>query len=151
MKKISFILLLLLTLCIFINAQDIELPQNKVKLDTTQKIDTAEVEDAISNSFIFKLVTMLGFGGFCGFVTGFALKKIARIFAVILGVIFIVIQFFAFKGWISVDWNAISQSTDIFSSSGMSAILKNMMHILTTNLPFGSSFIIGLFMGLKKR
>ncbi|MCK9225354.1 MAG: FUN14 domain-containing protein [Candidatus Muirbacterium halophilum] len=151
MKKFIILLILLTSFVLIINAKNIEIPDSDIKFDTTQKIDTAEIESAISNSFIAKLITMLGFGGLCGFVTGFALKKIARIFAVILGVIFISIQLFAFNGWISVDWNAISQSTDIFTSSGMSKITKNLLNILTTNLPFGSSFLIGLFMGFKKR
>lgn len=113
--------------------------------------DTAEVDGLVNNSFLVRITAMLGFGGVCGFVTGFALKKIARIFAVILGVIFIVIQLFAFKGWISVDWNAIANSTDIFSGEGMSAFMKKLIHVLRYNLPFGSSFILGLFMGIKKR
>lgn len=141
-KKSYFILLIFIITFTVISG---ELPVQNTD------IDTAEVESAITDSFIFRLVTMLGFGGFCGFVTGFALKKIARIFAVILGVIFIVIQFFAFQGWITVDWDAISKSTDIFSGEGMSAFLRHGLKVLTTNLPFGSSFLIGLIMGFKKR
>jgi len=119
--------------------------------DNNVNLDTAEVDSFVSNSFFVKIVAMLGFGGLCGFVTGFALKKVARIFAVILGVIFIVIQFFAFKGWITVDWNQIAKSTDLFTGEGASRVMKSILNVLTTNLPFGSSFLVGLFMGVKKR
>ena len=119
--------------------------------DNNIQLDTTEVNSFISNSFFVKIIAMLGFGGLCGFVTGFALKKVARIFAVILGVIFIVIQFFAFKGWISVDWDQIAKSTDLFTGEGASRVMKSLLNVLTTNLPFGSSFLVGLFMGVKKR
>ncbi len=113
--------------------------------------DTKEVDTIIENSLLVKLVTMLGFGGFCGFVTGFALKKIARIFAVILGVIFIVIQFFVFQGWIDVHWENIANSTQLFTGEGMTIFLKKLLSMLVNNLPFGGSFIFGLLLGVKKR
>ena len=140
----SFLILLFLIFPLTILAVE---PVSDNKID----LDTSEVDTFISNSLFVKIIAMLGFGGICGFVTGFAVKKVARIFAVILGVIFIVIQFFAFKGWIVVDWNQIAQSSDLFTGEGASRFMKSLLNVLTTNLPFGSSFLIGFFMGVKKR
>gem|GEM_PF-6734371 len=140
--SISVIILLFFTL----NIVALEpVSDNKIDLDTT------EIDSFISDSLFVRIVAMLGFGGICGFVTGFAVKKVARIFAVILGIIFVVIQFFAFKGWVVVDWNQIAQSSDLFTGEGASRYMRELIDVLSTNLPFGSSFLVGLFMGVKKR
>jgi len=48
------------------------------------------------------LLTQLGVGGIAGLCTGYALKKIGKLIAVILGIAFIGLELLAYKGIISV-------------------------------------------------
>ena len=58
----------------------------------------------------------VGFGGIIGFLIGYALKKIAKILAVIVGVFFAAILYFESNGIININWDklqSIAQSTVI--------------------------------------
>jgi uncharacterized membrane protein (Fun14 family) len=43
-------------------------------------------------------------GGIMGFVIGLAIKKLAKIAALVLGVIFALLMYLQYRHWINVDW-----------------------------------------------
>lgn len=46
----------------------------------------------------------LGFGGIAGFIVGYRAKKITKLTAILLGVLFIAVQLLAYFGFVTVNW-----------------------------------------------
>jgi uncharacterized membrane protein (Fun14 family) len=94
----------------------------------------------------FILMT-LGGGGLAGWAVGYTLKKFAKLAALILGIGFISIQALAFHKFIVIDWERIKTAVpdkSIETSAG------SMMSVITYNLPFAGSFLVGFWMGFRK-
>lgn len=89
----------------------------------------------------------LGFGGLAGWSVGFTLKKAAKIFALIIGIVFISVQALAYKQFISVDWNKIQ---GLVPNRALEEAWTGGMSILTYNVPFAGAFLLGFLMGFRK-
>lgn len=94
----------------------------------------------------FMLAT-LGGGGIAGWAVGYTLKKFAKLLALIVGVAFISLQVLAFNSFITIDWDriksAVPDETIEKSASGV-------MSVITYNLPFAGSFLVGFWLGFRK-
>ena len=101
--------------------------------------------------FIQPYIGQLTFGGVAGFAAGFAVKKVGRFVAIVFGLIFIVVQVLASMGYISVDWTRIQKEAEPLLQQGN---IKNawdaLVAVLTNNLPFGASFMVGFLLGLRQ-
>lgn len=92
----------------------------------------------------------LGFGGMAGLVVGYAAKKIAKLAALLLGLLFILVQLLAHYGYISINWGAVeSSATQVWSDPSGVTLADRAWAMLTDNLPFGSAFVAGFALGLK--
>jgi uncharacterized membrane protein (Fun14 family) len=92
----------------------------------------------------------LTFGGVAGFATGYALKKIGRVLAVGLGLLFVVLQLLAQAGYVQVDWTRIQKDVEpLLQDEGVKGLWERLLATLTHNLPFGASFTAGLLLGLR--
>jgi uncharacterized membrane protein (Fun14 family) len=100
-----------------------------------------------STSLLTPLVTQLGVGGLGGLCVGYAIKKVAKIVAVIVGLFFLGLQYLAYKGIINVDYIGLENWAKNLVS-GMGA-LEGVFTAMIANLPFAASFVVGLAMGLK--
>jgi uncharacterized membrane protein (Fun14 family) len=94
------------------------------------------------------LVGEIGIGGIGGFVVGYALKKIAKVVAIFLGIGFLGLQYLSYKGFISIDYSALQ--TWILSLLGKSNGVQTWVTDLIIHLPFGAAFAGGFYFGLKK-
>lgn len=93
----------------------------------------------------------LTFGGLAGFASGYALKKVGKLVAIALGLLFVSIQLLAFAGYLTVDWLKIQQTVNpLLESESLSQGWQTLITVLTTNLPFAAAFIPGLILGLKR-
>lgn len=94
----------------------------------------------------FALFT-LGGGGIAGWAVGFTLKKFAKMAALVVGVAFISLQLLAFNNFITIDWEAIKSAVpdETIEQSAVS-----IMQIITYNLPFAGSFLVGFWLGFRK-
>ena len=93
------------------------------------------------------VVSQIGIGGLGGIVVGYALKKIARIVAILLGLLFVGLQYLAYRGIIGINYDKLNELTegvvlDIGIDYGTSFIL--------TNIPFTGSFAAGMALGFSK-
>jgi len=68
-----------------------------------------------------------GAGGI-GFVFGYAVKKVAKILAVVLGLFFIGLAYMDYNGWVKVNWQAVSNSTNAAATSGMHQVITIVNH-----------------------
>ncbi len=93
------------------------------------------------------LLAQLGVGGVIGLSVGYALKKIGQLLAVILGLAFLGLEALAYKGIITINYQALMEfGRDMFNNLGA---LESVFTTMVSNLPFTASFIAGLALGLK--
>ncbi len=100
------------------------------------------------SELITPLVTQLGIGGIAGFCVGYAVKKVAKLAAVLLGVAFIGLQYLAYKGIIAIDYTALKSWAS--SLIGQAGEAEGFIIDLFANLPFGTGLAGGLLIGLRK-
>jgi len=100
------------------------------------------------SNLLTPMVSELGVGGVGGFVVGYALKKVAKMAAIALGLFFVALQYLAYKGFITIDYSAMREwALDLM---GQSAEFQSIVPDLVANIPFGASFAVGFYLGLKK-
>jgi|ERR671938_805675 uncharacterized membrane protein (Fun14 family) len=81
----------------------------------------------IDTNSLIPLAATAGFGGIVGFLTGFALKQIIKILAVIAGLFFAAILYFQTQSIININWNRLQTLTNSTLSS-----LSNSITTVTT-------------------
>lgn len=93
------------------------------------------------------LLTQLGIGGVAGLCVGFALKKIGKLFAFLLGIAFLGLQILAYKGIININYGALEEwGRGVIGQVGQ---LEGIFTAMIANLPFAASFLVGLAIGIK--
>lgn len=59
---------------------------------------------------IYRLITgQIGFGFLMGYTSGFCLKKLSKVFAVVIGGFYISLQFLAYDGYVSLNVDKIEK------------------------------------------
>jgi uncharacterized membrane protein (Fun14 family) len=92
----------------------------------------------------------LGFGGAAGLVVGYAAKKVTKVVALLLGVLFILLQVLAYNELITVNWGAVQHTAQqVWTDPHGVTLADRAWTILTANLPFGGGFITGFALGFK--
>lgn len=101
-----------------------------------------------ANDLLTPLVGQIGIGGVGGFLVGYALKKFAKLVAIFLGLGFVILQYLAYVGVISINYGALKDWAMgvMGQASGLGGVVFNIL----ANLPFGASFALGLYVGFKK-
>ena len=95
--------------------------------------------------------SQLGVGLVSGYAVGFALKKIGKLLAVALGLLFVVVQVLAVQGFLTVHWEAIERSVEpLLAPEGLEASWRSLVSVLTFNVAFAGSFVPGLILGLRR-
>jgi len=94
------------------------------------------------------IVGEVGIGGVGGFVVGYTLKKLAKIVVFFLGLGFILLEYLAYKGIITINFAALQEW-----ASRLTVPMGELSGFLTqfiAHLPFGASFLLGFYVGFKK-
>jgi len=87
-----------------------------------------------------------------GLSTGYLIKKLGRLLALVAGTGFLFLQSLVWKGWIEVRWQNIEKDFEKSFHSGeggFAAKLKRGMGILIYNIPFGTAFVGGFWTGYR--
>ena len=91
------------------------------------------------------------FGGAAGLVVGYTAKKVAKGFALVLGLGFILIQVLSYYGFITVNWGGVeARATSLWMDSHGESLPNRFWEMLTSNLPFGGTFVAGFMIGFHK-
>jgi uncharacterized membrane protein (Fun14 family) len=121
------------------------------------------LEDRASSDLPVEEFLFSAGGGFLfGAVAGYAIKKIMKIAAVIVGLFVAGLAFLAYKGWIDIKWNAVENGT----RSTLANVTAQAIHtindtasqfathslIAASGLPIaaGMGFVPGLIFGFKR-
>lgn len=96
-------------------------------------------------------VQQIGFGAVAGFVAGYALKKVGKLVALAIGVLFIVIQLLAWWGFLSVNWGVVQDTVDpLLESDSLGQAWRGLVTVLTYNIPFAAAFVPALVLGIRR-
>ena len=114
--------------------------------DTAIATGSALLDQFLGNEGKFMVAT-LGGGGIAGWAVGYTLKKVAKVVAIFLGVTFITLQYLAYKHIITVDWTKVQNAVD---KQHLEKSAEGLMSMLTYNLPFAGSFLVGFWLGFRK-
>ena len=97
------------------------------------------------------LAGQLTFGGVAGFLSGYALKKVGRVLAFALGLLFVIVQLLAYAGYLEVHWTRIQSDVEpLFQQEILKGFWQKLLEVLTYNLPFASGFAGGFLLGFKR-
>jgi uncharacterized membrane protein (Fun14 family) len=100
------------------------------------------------SNILTPLAGEIGIGGVGGFLAGWALKKAAKIMAIIIGVAFLGLQYMAYKGVIAIDYSALTSWVN--ELLGQASGVQNLITDFIVHAPFGAAFIGGFYLGLQK-
>jgi uncharacterized membrane protein (Fun14 family) len=93
------------------------------------------------------LVVHIGIGGVGGFIVGYALKKLSKLVAVVIGLFVLALLYLSVNGIISVNYGALWNSIgDLLG--GVSAAASWVVSIISL-IPFVGSFVMGFLLGFK--
>ena len=96
---------------------------------------------------VIPIVYQLGVGGIGGFLVGYAVRKVAKIVAVILGIFLLSLISLAHIGAISVNYDKL---LEVLSKLTIPEQAAELLIPVLANLPFAGSFIVAFLIGLKK-
>ena len=84
-----------------------------------------------------------------GAVAGYAAKKLAKLTAIFLGILFILLQLLAYHHLVEIRWGEVGEAAKGLSGPSGS-VAGAFWKIITHNLPFGAAFGVGFLIGFKK-
>jgi uncharacterized membrane protein (Fun14 family) len=98
----------------------------------------------------------VGGGFFIGFITGYAIKKVIKLAAVIVGLFVAALAYMEYQRILSVDWHKIQ----VFSQNGIDWVADALTHVSSTmgashlgsnvGIPLVSSVSAGFALGLTR-
>ncbi len=93
----------------------------------------------------------LSFGALAGFAAGYALKKVGKVAAVALGLLFVALQVLAYYGFVTIDWLEVQNRIDpLLEAGALERLWQGLVNVLTYNLTFAAAFVPGLVFGLRR-
>lgn len=106
------------------------------------------VKDPSTAEKVLPFVTEGGLAMLLGLGLGIATRAVAKFLIVGMAIIFVVIQYLAYKGMLTVDWGAMGGwiKNFVLNISGENGISKIVQH----KLPSAGSLGMGYYLGLKK-
>ena len=99
------------------------------------------------SEIIIPVVYQLGLGGVCDFIVGYALKKITKLFIVIIGLFVLTLLYLSVNDVININYDALW--TTIANWLGLAGQAASWVVGIISVLPFIGSFAAGFLLGLK--
>lgn len=102
-------------------------------------------------SAVWPWVEQIGFGAVAGFVAGYTVKKIGKVVALVLGLLFIAVQLLAWSGFINVNWDVVQRQVDpLLTGESLQGTWRGLLALLTYNVPFAAAFVPAFIIGLRR-
>ena len=100
---------------------------------------------------IAPFLEQIGFGAIAGFAAGYATKKVGKLVAIGLGLLFVALQLLAWGGFVTIDWVTVQDRVDpLLETDSLSAGWRWLLATLTYNVPFAAAFVPGFLVGLRR-
>jgi len=100
----------------------------------------------------------VGYGFVVGYCSGFAVKKVARVAAFVIGGAFVVVQSLAYQGYVSLNQEKVKGDFEFhldlnkdgrLDAKDVEVAYSKLNSVLSYNLPTGGGFSAGLLLGLR--
>lgn len=102
-------------------------------------------------SSVAPYLQQLTFGAVAGLVVGYTLKKVGKLVALVVGLLFVAIQVLAFYGFVTVNWGEVQGRFDpLLEPRSLDQAWKSLIALLTYNVTFAAAFVPALVVGLKR-
>ncbi len=93
----------------------------------------------------------ISFGAIAGFASGYAFKKVGKLLALALGLLFIAIQLLSYYGFVTVNWLEVQERVNpLLTTESLNGFWQNLLSVLTYNITFAAAFIPGFIIGLRQ-
>jgi uncharacterized membrane protein (Fun14 family) len=93
------------------------------------------------------LVFQLGTGAIGGFVVGYAIKKVAKLIVVLIGIFLLAWIYLSSQGILYVNYDKLNNAIEgLLGGAGQAA---GWLTPIIAHLPFAGSFLVGFFLGFK--
>jgi uncharacterized membrane protein (Fun14 family) len=89
----------------------------------------------------------LAVGGFGGYLLGYAMKKVAKVVGLLIGVVILAMIYLAYSGLLNINFQGFANETKN-ALTYMGQAFVNIAPFLA-NLPLLGSFFLGLFIAYK--
>lgn len=100
---------------------------------------------------IWPWLSQLGVGLVAGFAVGYALKKVGKVVAIVVGLLFVAVQLLSYYGLLTVHWDRLQEQVDpLLETDSLQSAWQGLLGILTHNLVFAGAFVPGLIIGLRR-
>ena len=102
-------------------------------------------------STVAPYLQQLTFGVVAGFLVGYAVKKVGKFVAIVVGLLFVVIQTLAYFGFLTVNWGEVQGRVDpLLEADSLNSFWRGFVSLLTYNITFAAAFVPALVVGLKR-
>lgn len=99
------------------------------------------------SEILLPIAYQLGAGGILGFIVGYAVKKMMKILAVIVGLFTLVLIYLGHVGVINVNYDKLAEAIEnMYGSAGGAS---QWLTPIVANLPFAGTFMVGAAIGFK--
>jgi len=93
------------------------------------------------------IVYQLGIGAVGGFIAGYAIKKLLKIVAILIGLFVLALIYLGYSGILTINYGKLGDA--VTNALGGSSQVTGVLAPIIAHLPFAGSFGLGLFLGLK--
>jgi len=98
-------------------------------------------------SALTPLSYQLGLGGIGGFIAGYALKKLMKIVAIIIGLFILALVYLGYQGIITINYGELGDA--VSGALGLSGQAAEWLVPIIAHLPFAGAFGLAFFLGFK--
>ena len=98
-------------------------------------------------SLLPPLAVELGVGGVGGFIAGYALKKLLKIVAVVIGLFILALVYLGYRGIISINYGELGNT--VSGALGLSGQVSEWITPIIAHLPFAGAFGLAFVLGFK--
>lgn len=98
-------------------------------------------------SALTPLAYQLGLGGIGGFIAGYALKKLMKIVAIIIGIFILALIYLGYKGIITINFGELEKA--ISNALGFTGQATGVIATIIAFLPSVGAFGLGFLLGFK--
>jgi len=96
---------------------------------------------------VIPIIYQIVVGGIGGFLVGYAVMKIAKVLAIVLGIFLLALISLAYVGAINMNYDKL---TEVLSKLTIPEQAAQLLMPILANLPFVASFVVAFLIGLKK-
>lgn len=93
------------------------------------------------------IVYQLGIGAIGGFIVGYALKKVTKIVAVIIGLFILALIYLGYSGILTINYDKLGEA--VSKALGGAGTATGWLAPIIAHLPFAGAFGLGFFLGFK--